>query len=421
MADSTRRVTFRDVFGVREFRWLWFAELMSIAGDQLARVALSILVYNDTGSAALTGLTYALTFAPSILGGILLSGLADRFPRRDVMMVVDLLRAGLIALVMIPMPFWAMCVLVGSVSFLNPLFKSSQVSLLPDILEGDRFTVGMAIRSMTIQSAQVLGFFGGGLLLITVDPRLALGLDALTFLASALFIRFGLQKRAAASAGADRPPFLKSMGQGGRLIFADPALRVLLLFTWLAGLIPVYEGIAAPYADLAGNGNSAALGLLLAADPVGSVIGAAVYTKWVPARARPKLPGVLTVLTAVPLLFCLLEPGLLSSVVLFAVCGGLGSVALMQATVTYTLKVPDERRGQAISLSNTGLTTIMGLSPLAGGLLADQIGAYNAVAVFGGIGLALAIPLALAWRRIVNQDTDRWIPSEDKETSEAAT
>lgn len=418
MADTTQRVTFRNVFGIREFRWLWFAELMSIAGDQLARVALAILVYNDTKSAALTGLTYALTFAPSILGGILLSGLADRFPRRDVMMVVDLLRAGLIALVMIPMPFWAMCVLVGSVSFLNPLFKSSQVSLLPDILEGDRFTVGMAIRSMTIQSAQVLGFFGGGLLLIAVDPRVALGLDALTFLASALFIRFGLRKRAAASANTVRPPFFRSMGQGGRLIFADPGLRVLLLFTWLAGLIPVYEGIAAPYADLAGSGNSAALGLLLAADPVGSVIGAAVYTKWVPARARPKLPGVLTVLTAIPLLFCLLEPGLYSSVVLFAVCGGLGSVALMQATVSYTLQIPDERRGQAISLSNTGLTTIMGLSPLAGGLLADQIGAYNAVAVFGGIGLALAIPLALAWRRIVNQDADRWIPSEDKETSE---
>jgi len=419
MADTTRRVTFRDVFGVREFRWLWFAELMSIAGDQLARVALSILVYNDTRSAALTGLTYALTYAPSILGGILLSGLADRFPRREVIMVVDLLRAGLIALVMIPMPFWAMCGLVGSVSFLNPLFKSSQVSLLPDILEGDRFTVGMAIRSMTIQSAQVLGFFGGGLLLITVEPRLALGLDALTFLASALFIRFGLRKRPAAAASTDRPPFLKSMGQGGRLIFADPALRVLLLFTWLAGLIPVYEGIAAPYADLAGDGNSAALGLLLAADPVGSVIAAAVYTKWVPARARPRLPGVLTVLTAIPLLFCLLEPGLFSSVVLFAVCGGLGSVALMQATVSYTLKVPTERRGQAISLSNTGLTTIMGLSPLAGGLLADQIGAYSAVAVFGGVGLALAIPLALAWRRIVNQDPDRWIPSEDKEPSEA--
>src|SRR5690242_15962159 len=85
MAAPPDRVTFREVFGVAEFRALWFGELLSIAGDQLARVALSILVFTGTNSAALTGLTYALTYAPSLLGGIFLTGFADRFPRRSVM------------------------------------------------------------------------------------------------------------------------------------------------------------------------------------------------------------------------------------------------------------------------------------------------------------------------------------------------
>jgi hypothetical protein len=80
MAAPPDRVTFREVFGIAEFRALWSAELLSIAGDQLARVALSILVFTATGSATLTGLTYALTFAPSLLGGIFLTGLADRSP-----------------------------------------------------------------------------------------------------------------------------------------------------------------------------------------------------------------------------------------------------------------------------------------------------------------------------------------------------
>jgi len=71
MTEARSRVTFREVFGVAEFRALWFAELFSIAGDQLARVALSVMVFRDTGSAALTGLTFALTFLPSLLGGIL--------------------------------------------------------------------------------------------------------------------------------------------------------------------------------------------------------------------------------------------------------------------------------------------------------------------------------------------------------------
>src|SRR5437764_8914238 len=46
-------------------------------------------------------------------------------------------------------PFWLMCVLVGGVSLVNPPFKASQLALLPQVLEGDRFVVGMGIRSMT--------------------------------------------------------------------------------------------------------------------------------------------------------------------------------------------------------------------------------------------------------------------------------
>src|SRR5690348_13785674 len=105
-------VTFRQVFAVGEFRALWAAEALSQAGDQLARVALAVLVYQRTNSAALTGLTYALTLAPAFLGGIFLSGLADRFPRREVMIVSDVLRAVLIGLVAVPgMPFAPICVL----------------------------------------------------------------------------------------------------------------------------------------------------------------------------------------------------------------------------------------------------------------------------------------------------------------------
>ena len=72
MAHGVERVTFGSVLAVSEFRAMWAAELLSIAGDQLARVALSILVFQRTDSAFLTGLTYALTFVPALAGGIAL-------------------------------------------------------------------------------------------------------------------------------------------------------------------------------------------------------------------------------------------------------------------------------------------------------------------------------------------------------------
>src|SRR3978361_2570218 len=96
---ASERVTFAAVLRVREFRVLWLADAQSAIGDQIARVALSVLVFERTESAVLTALAYALTFVPAMLGGVLLSGLADRLPRRPVMVGCDLIRAGLLACV----------------------------------------------------------------------------------------------------------------------------------------------------------------------------------------------------------------------------------------------------------------------------------------------------------------------------------
>jgi hypothetical protein len=73
---SARSATFAAVFGVPEFRVLWLAEVLSLLGDQLARVALVVLVFDRTGSALMTGLVYALSFLPALVAGPLLGGLA---------------------------------------------------------------------------------------------------------------------------------------------------------------------------------------------------------------------------------------------------------------------------------------------------------------------------------------------------------
>jgi MFS family permease len=399
------RTSYKEVFRIPEFRAMWLAELQSVAGDQLARVALSVLVFTDTGSAALTGLTYALTFIPSLLGGIFLTGLADRFPRRELIMWIDGLRGCLILLVAIPvMPFWSLCVLVGIVSLLQPVFKSAQVALLPEVLGEERFATGMAIRSITIQSAQMAGFAGGGLLIALFNPYVVLAIDAVTFFGSALLIRSGLKLRPAADrSGAEgdtgvRRSWRASAGETWGLLFADRGMRALVLMLWLMALVAVYEGMAAPYAAVFG-GSSVMVGLILAADPLGSVIGAFLFSKFVPEERRPKLLGPLSILAAAPVAVCLLRPGLVASIVLFMVAGGFGTIVVMQTTTSMTFMLPNARRGQAIGMSNSGLTTASGVSPLFAGVLADKTDAVQAVGWFGLAGVLAAIPLAVLWQR----------------------
>lgn len=397
---------------------MWAAEALSQAGDQLARVALAVLVYGRTGSAAYAGLTYALTFAPAFLGGVFLSGLADRFPRRSVMITADLTRAALIAVVAVPsLPFWVLCVLVGMVSFVQAPFKAAQLALLPDVLPGEKYVVGMGIRTITMQTAQMLGFAGGGLLLSTMNPPAALVLDAVTFVASALFVWFGVHSRppAARQNGAPTPgSFASSALAGARLIWRDSGLRTLVVFSWLSALLIVYEGLAAPYNAEIG-GKSATLGLILAADPLGSAIGAFVFTRYVPTARRPGLLGPLMVASCVPLLGCLAKPGIVPSIVLFAVSGALGTAVMIQATASFARGVPDHSRAQAIGLQQSGLATIQGLSPLLAGAVADVVGTARVVGLVGVLGALIAIPAAIAWHQATVSRPDVWSSTSGEE------
>src|SRR3954471_8926929 len=92
-----RQATFRDVFAVREFRPLFGTFLLSTAGDELARVALTVLVYQRTASPLLSALTFAIGRLPWLLGGPLLSAVADRLPRHRVLVATDAARAVLLA------------------------------------------------------------------------------------------------------------------------------------------------------------------------------------------------------------------------------------------------------------------------------------------------------------------------------------
>jgi hypothetical protein len=79
-SPADRPASYREVFAVAEFRALFGAQLLSTLGDQLARVALAVLVFQRTSSPGLTTLTYALTYLPDLLAGPLLSGLGRSLP-----------------------------------------------------------------------------------------------------------------------------------------------------------------------------------------------------------------------------------------------------------------------------------------------------------------------------------------------------
>lgn len=395
------------VFRVPEFRVIWAAELFSITGDQLARVALAVLVYGRTGSAAWAAGAYALTFLPALLGGILLSGLADRYRRREVMIVSDVLRAVLVAAMAIPqLPLWALCALLVVVVLLGSPHTAAQAALMPDMLKGELYERGLAIRQMTGQTGQLVGFATGGLLVAALSPSVALLGNAASFALSALLVRFGLQDRprpGADATDADEPGgIVASVVE----IATDPRRRVLVYLAWLVGFYAVPEGLAAPYAAQLGAG-AAVVGLLMAADPLGSALGAWLFVRFIPAATRERLVGVIAAAAGIPLLFMPLRPDVPMTLVLWAISGMFSTAYLLQTQASFVRATPDRGRGRAIGVAASGIIAAQGATLLVGGLLADAWSPSTAITVSGWTGVLLSFAGAIAWWHITGHDKER--------------
>src|ERR1700760_546992 len=101
-AGPEARARYRDLLGGGEFRVIFTASIVSLLGNVIASVALTVLIYQRTGSPALAALVMALSFLPCLIGGVLLGAVVDRLPARRVLVGCDLASAAVVAIMVIP-------------------------------------------------------------------------------------------------------------------------------------------------------------------------------------------------------------------------------------------------------------------------------------------------------------------------------
>ena len=394
------RATYREVFAVREFRVLWTSVILSTAGDRLALVALTLLVYDRTRSPLLTAAVYAVGYVPWVIGGLFLAELADRYPRRTVMVVCDASRAVLVGAMVIPnVPLGVLVALLFAATMFAPPFDSAKASITPDILHGDRYVLGTAVLQTTMLTGEVLGAVGGGVAVAFIGVPRALAIDAGTFVVSGLLIRLGIRARpAAARPESVRPSPLARMADGFRLVFGDRALSTLLLFGWLIVFYTVPAGIAAPYAARLGGG-PIATGLVIASTALGTMLALPLFTRFVRPRQRINVMGPLAILTCGALIPIGLRPGLGVSLVVFVLSAAFG-VYQVAANTAFVVRVPAQRRAQAFGIANMGVIVGQGAAYVAAGAVAEVIAPATVIAVAGGIGAVVAFGLTLRWRHV---------------------
>ncbi len=369
-----------------------------------------MLVYQRTDSPLLSAITFAISYLPWLLGGPLLSTLADRFPRHRVLIAADAARALLVAGMAVPgTPLPLLLGLLFVVAVCGPPFESARSALMADVLDGDRYALATSLTNVGSQVAQVMGFVLGGTLVAVLTPSAALLLDAATFAVSAVWLWARLQRRPVPDDGGDAEgprSMWRDAAEGLRFIGRTPRLLAIIAVTWVGMLFAnAPEGIAAPLVEELGQG-PAQVGVLLGANPAGVTVGGLLIARALTQERRERLVPPLVALSLAPILLAGLVTvwsgpgtGAYATVVALMFVAGLGAAWSIPLNVAFVQAVPPAYRGRAFGVAVSGLYGVQGIGVLGAGALAEGLTPGTVVVLIGALGLLAVVPPLVGYVR----------------------
>jgi DHA3 family macrolide efflux protein-like MFS transporter len=231
------------VFRHRNFSLMWTGQLVSTIGSALTSLAASIMVYRQTGGSALSvGLMLMATAAPSLLVGLVAGVFVDRFDRKRIMMIADLLRAVLVFMI----PFLAntnivwLYVIVVLTSAVGQFFDPAYESVLPEVAPDEELAAANSLIAISTFGSTAVGFAAAGLI-AKFDIAYAFYLDAVSFLFSAGCVLLLRVRKLETSDETSINVVFTNLKSGLSYLTKNPALRSIFL---LAVPVAVSFGLA---------------------------------------------------------------------------------------------------------------------------------------------------------------------------------
>jgi MFS family permease len=391
----------------RNFRQLWLGQVVSQLGDWFDTIALYALLLRLTGSGRAVGLLLVARFLPSFIVGPLSGVVADRFSRRTIMIVSDVLRAIVVLgflLVRRPEQIWLVYALTILQLVFSTFFEPAKTAVIPSIVSGRELLAANAISSVTWSVMLTLGAAVGGVVTGWFGTDAAFILDSLTYLVSALLV---------ASVRFPRRPVRvkqkltlgKALGitdtiEGARYVWQRPRVFALMMVkpAWGLGggiltLLAVFGEKVFPVGGRAAIG----IGILYAARGIGTAIGP-IMMRRISGETRENMQ------TAIGIAFLIGGVGYIAfgsstsfalAIILLMFGHMGGSILWVNSTVLLQRVVEDNFRGRVFAAELALLTLAMAASNYATGELLDHFH-FSPRTVTIGIGIFFLLP-GLLW------------------------
>ena len=392
-------------FAHRDFRLFWSGQLISLIGTWMQSVAQSWLVLELTNSPFLLGLVGTLQFAPVLVLSFFAGALADRQPKRrliittqSLMCVQALLLAALVHRGHVQ--FWHVAVMAGAYGLANTVDMPARQAFVAEMVGKESLRSAIALNSAMFNSARVVGPALAGLVIARWGTAVAFAFNGLSFVA--VIIALTLLH----AEGMPRPRSGRSMraeiGEGLQYALRTPRIALTLsLVLCVSAFFFNYNTLVPLLARDVLHQDAHGFGLLMTAVGLGAVAGAVVLASL--GAERPPvvlLLGSALVLGAASMTMAgVARFGMAMG--LLGIMGFTGMLFMTGANTTVQLTVPDELRGRVMALH-----TLMfaGMTPFGAFLVGSVTQALGARAGFlitgaGGMVSILAVTAWWQWRR----------------------
>ncbi len=405
---------------------LFTANAISMVGNVLALIAIPWFVLQTTGSATQTGITGFFNVLPVLLAGLFGGALVDRLGYKPTSIIADLVSGFTVALIPIlfftaGLPFWQLMALVFFGALLDTPGSTARSALVPDLaqLAGMPIERATALSQVVERGSRLLGAPLAGLLIAVMGTANVLWLDALSFFISAAMVMLFIRVPHITPPKAARGKYVDELRDGLRFLRRDHLLFALVITVMFTnGLDAAYTVIRPVYVDQVW-GSALVLGLLIAGNAAGAIVGAIVYGAIGHRLPRHTTFVTMFMLTGLRFWIMAVYPSLAVILIFTFICSlGAGPLNPIIDAVEYE-RIPPHMRGRVFGLITAGAWAAMPLGTLLGGVFTEQLGVQTMLVLLGVTYLITTLSMAfIPAMRQMNRRID--LPSNEPLLSESS-
>ncbi|MGY8879355.1 MAG: MFS transporter [Dehalococcoidia bacterium] len=386
-AQPVRRLRRGHPLGVlrnSQYRRYWAAGFASFTGFNMQMLIRGWMMYELTQSPLMVTMVTAAMMMPMLFLSLVGGALADRFDRKKITMVSDIIMVGSFAAlfgvsaagIMAPWHILAVSV-VNGIAF--SMAVSSRQALISGLVHREQMRTAVGLSATTYNSAQIIGPAIGGAMLPLLGATWALGVSTIVVI-PAIFLYSTLKPAQHSSVNSAKGSIVENVKAGLTYSFQNSTLRFLML----GAMVMILTVGPFQSEDVLGVG-AGGLGVLMLAAGFGALVGSISVVAIGESVAHQKLQLVFGLLAAASLTSFALSPLFVLSILLVMITAFATTGFMVVNMTVVQIMTPDYMRGRVVSVR----FLVIGLMPfgaLSMGVAAESVGAPTAVAIIAGVG-----------------------------------